>query len=208
MAARFATVKRRYMTENSDPKIAGLLLAAGGSSRLGHPKQLVEFKGKTLVRRAAESLIDAGCSQVIVVLGAEIERSQNELTGLDVEIVVNDAWELGMGSSITCGMKAIVESGSVPDAVLISLCDQPFVTSEKLRPFLDAFRESRPHLIAALYNDVAAVPALFSADLYPDLTALSGEKGAREIIRNFPNAVTIPLPVAAIDIDVPADLLA
>lgn len=194
------------MTGNSDLKIAGMLLAAGGSSRLGHPKQLVRWDGKTLIRRAAEALIDAGCFPIVVVLGAEKERSELELKGLDAEIVVNDAWESGMGSSISRGVKAIIASGSVPDAVLISLCDQPFVTSEKLLPFLNAFRQSRPSLIAALYNNVAGVPALFSADLYPDLAALSGDKGAREIIKNSPDAVTIPLPVAAIDVDTFGDL--
>ena len=194
------------MTENSEPQIAGLLLAAGGSSRLGRPKQLVEFEGKALVRRAAEALIDAGCSPVIVVLGAEAERSRQELEGLEVEVVINEDWGSGMGSSIARGMRSVLAAVSVPDAVLISLCDQPFVTSEKLHPFLDAFRESRPDLIAAFNNDVAGVPALFSANLYPDLTTLKGEKGAREIIRNSPNAVTIPLPEAAIDVDTSADL--
>ena len=194
------------MTENSDATIAGLLLAAGGSSRLGRPKQLIEFQGKTLIRRAAESLTEAGCFPVMVVLGAEIERSEDELKGMDAEIVVNDSWESGMGSSISCGMRAILSSKAAPDAVLISLCDQPFVTAQELRPFLDRFRRSRTDVIAAFYNAVAGVPALFSANLYPDLAALKSEKGAREIIRNSPDAVTIPLPVAAIDVDTQVDL--
>ena len=194
------------MTESSEPIIAGLLLAAGSSSRLGRPKQLVEFGGKTLIRRAAEALFDAGCSPVVVVLGTEIELSKVELEGLNVEVAINEAWETGMGSSIAVGMRSIRSPGLVPDAVLISLCDQPFVTSEKLLPFLDVFRESRPDLIAAFYNEVAGVPALFSAKLYPDLAELEGEKGAREIIRSFPNAMTIPLPEAATDIDTQPDL--
>jgi molybdenum cofactor cytidylyltransferase len=190
------------MTESSEPKIAGMLLAAGGSSRLGRPKQLVEFEGKTLIRRAVEALIGAGCSPVIIVLGADVERSQQEMDGLDVEIVVNESWQGGMGSSIACGMRSILEA----DAVLISLCDQPLVTAETLQPFLEAFRRSRPDVVTAHYDDISGVPALFSANLYPDLAALTGEKGAREIIRNSPDAVTIPLPVAAIDVDTLFDL--
>ncbi|MEQ1762235.1 MAG: nucleotidyltransferase family protein [Pyrinomonadaceae bacterium] len=194
------------MTESSKAKIAGLLLAAGGSSRLGRPKQLVEWNGKTLIRRAAESLIRAGCSPVIVVLGADVERSQEELVGLDVEPVINDSWESGMGSSIAFGMGSILSIESPPDAVLVSLCDQPFVTTEKLRPFIETFRRSRADVIAASYKDVAGVPALFSAKLYPKLAALKGEKGAQEIIRNSPDVVTIPLPEAAIDVDSQTDL--
>jgi molybdenum cofactor cytidylyltransferase len=111
-----------------------------------------------------------------------------------------------MGSSIAFGMRSIHMIDKIPDAVLISLCDQPFVTSEGLRAFLETFRESRSDVIAAFYDNVAGVPALFSSSLFPELTALEGEKGAREIIRNFPDAMTIPLPEAGIDVDTAADL--
>ena len=194
------------MTESSELKIAGLLLAAGGSSRLGRPKQLVEWKGKTLIRRAAEALIEAGCSPVVVVLGAEVESLLEEFKGLDVEVVINDSWDSGMGSSIAFGMRSIISTDLQPDAVLISLCDQPLVTAEKLRPFIETLVLSHADVIAAHYNDVAGVPALFSSQYFPDLAALDGEKGAREIIRNSPDAVTIPLPEAAIDVDTPSDI--
>jgi molybdenum cofactor cytidylyltransferase len=195
------------MTESSDPKIAGLLLAAGGSSRLGRPKQLVEWEGKTLIRRAAEALIDAGCSPVLVVLGAEVDRSREELAGLDLVTVVNDAWESGMGSSIAFGMRAVVSVDPRPAAILISLCDLPLISAEELRPFLNNFRRSGNDVIAAEYNNVAGVPALFSAKFFPSLASLDGEKGAREIIRNSRGALRIPLPVAAIDVDTELDLL-
>jgi molybdenum cofactor cytidylyltransferase len=193
-------------TESSPPKIAGLLLAAGGSSRLGRPKQLVEFEGKTLIRRAAEALIEAGCSPVYVVLGAEIEGSRQDLEGLKVAIVINESWASGMGSSIAVGVKSLMESETPAEAVLISLCDQPLVTADKLRGFLDTFRKTRADVVSAGYNDVAGVPALFSSRSFPDLAALEGEKGAREIIRNSPDAITIPLPEAAIDVDCDKDL--
>lgn len=188
-------------TESSEPIIAGLLLAAGGSSRLGRPKQLVEFEGKTLLRRAAEALIEAGCSPIFVVLGAETERSLQELGGLDLVVVVNDSWRSGMGSSISLGVKSLMEREAGANAILISLCDQPFVTAEKLRGFPDKYLKTRADVVAAGYNDVAGVPALFSSLAFPDLAALEGEKGAREIIKSSPDAITIPLPEAAIDID-------
>ena len=86
------------------------------------------------------------------------------------------------------------------------LCDQPLINGENLRPFLDAFRRSGTDLIAAQYNDLTGAPALFSSNLFPTLSALDGEKGAREIIRNSPDAMTIPLPVAGIDVDTSIDL--
>jgi len=88
------------MTENSDVTIGGLLLAAGGSSRLGQPKQLLQFEGRSLIRRAAETLVDSGCDPVVVVLGAEIERSAEELSDLTLYICVNKNWNTGMSSSI------------------------------------------------------------------------------------------------------------
>lgn len=192
------------MTE-SDVKVAGLLLAAGGSSRLGRPKQLVEFEGETLIRQAAEALIEAGCSPVYVILGAEIDRSLHQLDGLDTVVIINDSWSSGMGSSIALGVKSLIESEMRADAILISLCDQPLVTAEKLRTFLDTYRETKAAVVAAEYNGVAGVPALFSARFFVDLAALEGDKGAREIIRNSPDAITIPLPEAAIDVDTNSD---
>ena len=192
------------MTENSQPRVAGLLLAAGGSSRLGRPKQLVEWQGKTLIRRAAEALIEAGCSPVVVVLGAEVDGSSHAVEGLGVEIVFNEDWESGMGSSVAVGMLSIMSVE--PDAVLINLCDQPHVTGTKLRILLDTFADIRPPLIAAEYDGITGVPALFSKALFPQLLGLSGDKGARELIRNTPDAMTIALPEAAIDVDRKADL--
>jgi len=194
------------MTESNELKVAGLLLAAGGSTRLGRPKQLVEFQGKTLIRRAAQALIDAGCSPVVAVLGAEVELSQREVEELGVEVVVNAAWASGMGSSIAFGMGPINSVDPQPDAVLISVCDQPFVTAEKLSPFIETFDRSRVDVVAARYKDIAGVPALFSKTLFPRLLDLKGDNGAREIIRNSPDAMTIPLPDAGIDVDTVDDV--
>ena len=194
------------MTESSELKIAGLLLAAGGSTRLGRPKQLVEFEGESLIRRAAGALIGAGCSPIVVVLGNEIEGSVKALVGLGTHIVVNDAWESGMGSSIACGIRSIMSASQDVDALLISLCDQPLVTADKLRPFIETFSHLKAGIVAAEYDGVAGVPALFSARCFPQLACLDGENGAREVIRNSPDAVTIPLPEAAIDVDKEQDL--
>lgn len=189
----------------SDVKVAGLLLAAGGSSRLGRPKQLLELEGKTLIRRAAETLIETGCDPIVVVLGAEVADSKNALGRLGVNLVINDGWESGMGSSIAVGITSLLETDILCDAVLITLCDQPHVNCEHLTEFVCLFSESRPSVIAAKYNGIAGVPTLFSKEMFPPLQRLTGDKGARELIRNSPDAVTIPLPEAAIDIDTVSD---
>lgn len=189
------------MTENNKPKIGGLLLAAGGSLRLGRPKQLLEFEGKTLVRRAAEALIDAGCDLVVVVLGAEIEGSRLELDGLDVVIVENLKWESGMSSSIRAGIDRLLELEQNIDSVLISLCDQPHITAEKLAQFIDRFSSDQPSIIAAEYDGTRGVPALFARDLFAQLRQLTGDKGARELIAINRDARSILMPAAAADID-------
>jgi len=194
------------MTANSKVKVGGILLAAGASRRMGTPKQLLNFKGRSLIRRAAEALTGADCEPVVVVLGAEIEQSREQIADLSVTVVENPEWATGMSLSIRAGLKKLLEIDSQLDAVMITLCDQPFVTAEKLRPFIKTFVRSRPDLIAAHYNDVAGVPALFSSKHFSDLLSLEGDKGAREIIRNSPDAMTIPLPEAAIDVDRKSDL--
>lgn len=196
------------MTESrSEPtfKIGGILLAAGGSERLGTPKQLIEYQGRTLLRRAAESLCTAPCSPVVAVLGEQAEAAA-ELAGLDLIIAVNKEWRTGMASSIICGLERLVEMNPDLDAVVIALCDQPLVTAEHLTRLTDEYARSRSPITAAKYGDTVGVPAVFAKERFGDLLALAGDKGARHIIRNRPDGVrTVTIDEAAFDIDTPAD---
>lgn len=194
------------MTGNSDLKIGALLLAAGGSSRLGQPKQLLKFKGRSLVRRAAEALVGSGCEPVVVVLGAEIERSTDEIAGLSLTICVNEEWQTGMSSSIKAGLRELLNIEPGLDAVLITLCDQPNVTADMLRRFLSQFRLDRASIIAAHYGETVGVPALFSSELFDELFQLEGDKGARDLIRRQNGVQTINLESAAFDIDTSNDV--
>lgn len=194
------------MTENRAPKIGGLLLAAGGSRRMGEPKQLLEFQGKTLLRRAAESLVEAGFKPVVVILGAEVERSKAEVENLTVSFAVNDEWKGGMSSSIRVGLENLILLEPDIDAVMITLCDQPFVTAEKLDLFIEEFKRNKVAIIAAKYNEAFGVPALFSRAMFGELAKLEGDKGARDLIRQTDSIISIDLPEAAFDIDTRADL--
>ncbi|MEP6947604.1 MAG: nucleotidyltransferase family protein [Acidobacteriota bacterium] len=194
--------------------IGGILLAAGGSSRLGRPKQLVEFEGTTLLRRAAEALSASGCRPAVAVLGAESESSVSQFEGLAVLPIVNHQWASGMSSSIVLGIAALLDAEPALSAVMITLCDQPFVTTEIISRFLLKYRSlsisdiSRTSIIAARYNGVLGVPSLFSSPVFEELKQLTGDKGARSLIRNAdPDTVKfIDVPEAALDIDSPEDL--
>lgn len=194
------------MTENKPVKIGGILLAAGGSSRLGRPKQLVEFQGKTLIRRAAETLVHSQCGPIVVVLGAEIAYSAIQIADLSVSSCINENWQTGMSSSIISGLRSLLEVEPELDAVVITLCDQPYVNSADIDRLITAFAVSRPPIVAARYGETTGVPALFSSELYPALLKLTGDKGAKGLIKNSSDIVTVDLGVAALDIDVENDL--
>jgi len=189
------------MTANKDLKIGGILLAAGGSSRLGRPKQLLNFEGKTLIRRAAETLADSQCGPVVVVLGAEVEGSTIELSGLPVQICKNQDWAAGMSSSIISGLTQIEDINSDVSAVVITLVDQPQVTTENIDQLVNEFLRSGHSIVAAQYNGTIGVPALFAAGHFDDLLNLRGDKGARDLLRKTKNKAMIKMDEAAYDID-------
>ena len=194
------------MTGNESLKIGGLLLAAGGSSRLGRPKQLLQFHGKTLLRRAAETLADSVCDPIIIVLGAEIDGSKSEIADLRLHVVVNDDWQAGMSSSIKAGLKGLLNIEPNLAAVVITLCDQPYVIANQIGLFTTEFHNTRADIIAAKYGETTGVPALFSHEMFDKLLCLEGDKGARELIRNTNSLVTIKLGEGAFDIDTLRDL--
>ena len=199
------------MTESrSEPalKIGGLLLSAGGSSRLGRPKQLVQFQGRSLIRIAAETLSNSSCRPVIAVVGADSERTSAEIGGLPVSVCVNPDWQAGMSSSIRAGLQHLLEIEPDVDAVVISLCDQPHVTTADIDSLIAEFTATASPIVAARYSDVAGVPALFSKAVFGELLSLTGDKGARQIIRSRPDDVrTVTIEKAAIDIDTLDDLV-
>jgi len=195
------------MTGNENAKIGGVLLAAGGSSRLTTPKQLVRFEGETLLRRAALAIAASVCDPVVAVLGAEKEHAEIEIDGTRVRPRFNHEWQTGMSSSIKLGLTELLSMEPGLDAVLIALCDQPFVTAHTLDRLTARFRESQIQIVAAEYGDVVGVPAIFAKEMFGRLLALEGDKGARDLIRDPDASIeTIKIKEAALDIDTFDDL--
>jgi molybdenum cofactor cytidylyltransferase len=187
-------------------RIGAVILAAGGSTRLGSPKQLRHYRGEFLIRRAAAAALGAGAKPVIVVLGAEATLVGAALSGLEgARQVVNDEWMLGLASSLRCGLRSLTELNAC-DAALLMLADQPLVDDRALTKLLRAF--DRPHrLVAAAYENTIGVPAMFGIEYLPELMRLSGDKGAGPWLRAHVHEVTaVPLEIAALDIDTFADV--
>jgi molybdenum cofactor cytidylyltransferase len=184
-------------------KIGAIVLAAGGSSRLGQPKQLLIYRGKTLVRRSAEAAIEAGCSPVIVALGCERQRIAVELRGLPVEMVSNEHWERGLGTSLRLGVQGAADC----DALVILACDQPHVSAEILQRLITAHAKTNCPIVASAYAETRGVPALFMRKCFPALLSLGDGGGAKALIAAAGEAevALIDFPEGAIDIDTRQD---
>ena len=185
------------------PNVHALILAAGGSRRLGRPKQLLRWQGRTLLERAVDCARRVVPGRVIVVLGAEAALIRATLNEDRIETVQNGAWHEGIASSISVGIEALPASA---EAVLILLCDQPLVDSAHLAAMLDAWRNEPNRIVASQYNSTCGVPALFPAMYFERLKALTGDKGAQPLLVEFDrNVAKIPFTRAALDIDTRSD---
>jgi len=183
-----------------------IILASGNSSRLGHPKQLLKYKNQTLLRHAANTALATGMRPVLVVLGADRETFKDELSGTEVNIVVNNEWNEGMASSIRSGIKELQDNFPSVDGAIIMVCDQPFVHKDLLIQLLETQKKSGKPVVAAYYEGVKGTPVLFHHRWFPELMALTGDKGARKILEKNPLLIeTIPFPEGKLDIDTESD---
>lgn len=186
-------------------EIGIIILAAGESRRLGEPKQLLEFEGKTLLRRAVEAAIETNF-KTVVVLGANFKEIKVEIENLEVEICFNENWQNGMSSSLKTGLQKLIESAPNLSAVIVSLCDQPFVNSKVFTDLAETFEKTNAPIVASEYSQTIGVPALFSRSVFDELLNLSSENGAKTIIKKYLSRTKkISVPQAEIDIDTHED---
>ena len=186
--------------------IIGLIvLAAGASTRMGTPKQLLLFQGRSLLRSVAEAAIASRCDPIVVVLGSQADRIKLEVHTLDLHIVVNQEWAKGMGTSIAAGMTALTAISQDLDAVVIALSDQPFVCSDLLNRLVQLYQATQSPIVASAYTNVLGVPALFDRSCFTELMTIDMDVGAKDLIKRHPEKVAqISFPKGAIDVDTPA----
>jgi molybdenum cofactor cytidylyltransferase len=185
-----------------------IILAAGKSTRVGRAKQLLTIGGNSLIRHAVETAISSGLQPVLAVLGSSGEIITTELSGLEVRIVENSAWEEGMASSIRSGLKELMEFSPQSDGCIIMVCDQPLVSSELLKRLLNAQHKSGKPIVASKYEEAIGTPALFHRSMYPTLLGLKGDRGAKKIMELYPEFIeTVAFPEGKWDIDTETDYL-
>ena len=185
--------------------IAGVVLAAGTSSRMGRNKLLLEVAGQSVLRRAVRTAVDAGLDPVLVLLGHESERARGEVADLDCEVVLNPEYQEGIHSSLRTGIRAVPERCA---GAVVLLADMPLVDAGMIRALVERYRAERPPLVVSDYEGVDAPPILYDRRLFPELRALEGEGcGKRVIKRHTGEAVRIGWPARALtDLDLPADV--
>ena len=186
-------------------KLSAIVLAAGGSSRYGQCKQLVEINGSSLVRQAVDKLSALFSNdRITVVVGANSEAVAQTVSDLPVKVVLNEHWQQGLASSLKAGLNSVEPDSR---AVMITLCDQALVTENHLRLLLEHWLASPSEFMAGAYADTIGTPVIIPAEFYPQVLALEGDAGAKSILNNNAGRVrTLPIPEAEFDLDVPADL--
>jgi molybdenum cofactor cytidylyltransferase len=184
--------------------VAGIVLAAGDSSRMGTNKLLLRLGEETILRRCVRRVIAAGLDPVLVVLGHDADRARAELEGLRCLAVFNSDWARGMNASLRAGIAALPPGTS---AAVVALADMPCVTSEMISALAERYRRLGAPLVASEYEGVLAPPTLFDRGLFAELDQSEGDGGGRRVVeRHLAAASTVRWPAAALgDLDRPAD---
>jgi molybdenum cofactor cytidylyltransferase len=184
--------------------VAGIVLAAGTSTRMGRNKLFFALEGETLLRRAVRRAAEAGLDPVIVVLGHEADRARGALAGLGCRPIVNADYERGINSSVRAGIRSV--PWEAVGAVVV-LADMPFVTASMIATLVERFRESTMPLVVSDYGGVNAPPALYARSLFDELLSMEGEGCGKQVIRRHRNeALSVSWPADALtDLDVPED---
>jgi len=186
-----------------------VILAAGSSSRLGQPKQLLEFQGTSLIQRITQIAVSAVEKPVVVILGANCSLIHSQLTHLPVHIVYNPDWSQGMTSSIRKGLMALLYFSPDTEAVIFAVCDQPYISTDLFLEMIFVGSKTPKPIVACSYNNILGTPVLFKKEFFNVLLALKDNEGARKIIQSYPESVeAVPFPLGIIDVDTMQDYVA
>ena len=190
------------MSPHSKSEVGAVILAAGESSRLGQPKQLIAFRGKALVCRAVDAACEARCSPVVVVAGSSSEEIRHALGSTRAMIVDNKNWRRGIGNSIRTGVQAVTDKRPDVNAIVLLVCDQPRVDARVIKRLVTLRSKTHKDIIASKYADTLGVPALFSSAFFRELCFLEDWAGAKSIIhKNRDRVAELAFPGGEIDVD-------
>ncbi|MGG7666457.1 nucleotidyltransferase family protein [Dyadobacter sp. BHUBP1] len=183
-----------------------VVLAAGNSSRLGEPKQLLQFQGKSLIRHIAEAALATVGSNVIVVTGSNAEAIETELKNLPCKLAFNADWQEGMSASIKTGINTLQLGNQFVKGAILTVSDQPFVSTEVFNALIINFEETAKGIVASRYSDSLGTPAFFAASYFPALLQLTGAEGAKKLFKRYADDVSAyAFSQGSIDIDTRED---
>jgi molybdenum cofactor cytidylyltransferase len=186
-------------------KIGAIVMAAGSSSRLGQPKQLLIFQGETLLERAIAATEGVDFAEYVLVLGGNADQIQSTIDLSNSKVLINHNWSSGMASSMQLGLNYLIENHQI-DAVVILLCDQPFTHKEILNSLIARYKETKKGIISSKYGETLGVPALFDKKYFGEMLELISSEGAKKIIFSHREDMdSVDFPLGAIDIDTQED---
>lgn len=173
---------------------------------MGQPKQLLEFNNTTLINHVVSSAQGVLGALPLVVSGAADEQVRATLKETEVIVCCNQNWQAGMSTSIKCGLKELLNIEPELQACIVAVCDQPYVSTDLFSALIMAYENAAGEIIASTYSGTSGTPALFGKRFFEDLLALTGQEGAKKIIRKFETNVSfLPFHNGAVDIDTRED---
>ncbi|TDO19563.1 nucleotidyltransferase family protein [Pedobacter duraquae] len=181
---------------------AVIILAAGNSSRLGRPKQLLIYNGISLLRHTVTAAVQLNTDLVVVVTGAEHGLLLPELKSDPVYLCHNTNWEQGMGTSIATGLNCALLQLPDLQSCILAVCDQPFLSAQTFKELISLQQQTGKGIVASAYADTLGTPVLFERRFFSDLQLLDGSGGAKMLFKIYAaELVTVPFAKGEIDVD-------
>lgn len=188
--------------------IGVVILAAGSSSRLGRPKQLVQFQNKTLLQHVIDSIVPFHFDPGILVLGANAHQIRDSISPKKITVVDNQGWSEGIASSIRLGVSESIKLNESLEGILFLLSDQPFVTKKLIEELIQKHKNGDQQITACRYKESFGVPAIFGKAFFSQLLKLTGDTGAKKIIaQNSEHVDTIVFQAGSFDVDTEEDYI-
>ena len=186
------------------PRLSVIILAAGASQRLGQPKQLVQYKGQSLIARAIQSAESLSPHEILVITGADVKAVQAEVEHTNARCVYNPGWSNGMGTSIATGAQSIDDKSQ---GLMVLLCDQWRILPEDLKLLVEEWCSVPNRIICSATENRCGPPVIFPASCLAELGVLTGDHGAHSIIDRHRDSVSrVSMKNAAFDLDTPSQL--